>query len=160
MTSLSDKVAEPAATDGSSDKSTGDGTCEGRRFASFIVTGSIAALVNLASRWLLSQVMPYEAAVSVAYLFGMTTAFLLARMFVFLASGDSWLAEYGRFALVNTFSFFVVLGVSAGMLRLVLPFIGCNWHAEEIAHLVGVVSPIVLSYYAHKHYSFGEKTKP
>lgn len=154
MTSLSDKVADPATGE-----STGDSTGEGRRFASFIVTGGIAAVVNLASRWLLSHVMPYEAAVSVAYLFGMTTAFLLSRQFVFTASGDSWLAEYGRFAVVNAFSFLVVLGVSAGMLRLVLPFIGWAWHAEEIAHLVGVVSPIVLSYYAHKHYSFGGKTK-
>jgi putative flippase GtrA len=150
MTSLSDKVAEPAV----------DGGGEGKRFASFIVTGGIAALVNLASRWLLSHVVPYEAAVSVAYLFGMTTAFLLARLFVFKASGDSRLAEYGRFAVVNAFSFLVVLGVSAGMLRLVLPFIGWDWHAEEIAHILGVVSPVVLSYYAHKHYSFGEKTKP
>jgi putative flippase GtrA len=90
----------------------------------------------------------------------MTTAFLLARMFVFHASGASWLVEYGRFAVVNAFSFLVVLGVSAGMLRLVLPFVGWTWHAEEIAHLVGVVSPIVLSYYAHKHYSFGGKTRP
>lgn len=151
MTGLSDKVARPGAVAGSG---------EGKRFASFIVTGGIAALVNLGSRWLFSHAMPYEAAVALAYLVGMTTAFLLARMFVFNASGDSWLAEYGRFAVVNAFSFAVVLGVSAGMLRLVLPFMGWTWHAEEIAHLVGVVSPIVLSYYAHKHYSFGEKTKP
>lgn len=151
MTGLSDKVANPVATAGAG---------EGRRFASFIVTGGLAALVNLGSRWLLSHVMPYEAAVALAYLVGMTTAFLLARMFVFSASGDSWLAEYGRFAVVNAFSFAVVLGVSAGMLRLVLPLVGWTWHAEEIAHLVGVVSPIVLSYYAHKHYSFGGKTRP
>lgn len=151
MTSLSEKVSEPgAAADGG----------EGRRFASFIVTGGLAALVNLGSRWLLSHAMPYEAAVALAYLVGMTTAFLLARMFVFSASGDSWLAEYGRFAVVNAFSFAVVLGVSAGMLRLVLPLVGWTWHAEEIAHLVGVISPIVLSYYAHKHYSFGGKTRP
>ena len=151
MTSLSDKVADPA---------TAEITGEGKRFASFIVTGSIAALVNLASRWLLSHKMPYEAAVSFAYLIGMTTAFLLSRQFVFAVSGRSWLIEYGRFAVVNAFSFIVVLGVSAGMLRLVLPFIGWAWHAEEVGHLVGVVSPITLSYYAHKHYSFGGKKKP
>jgi putative flippase GtrA len=151
MTSLSDKVSEPGAAADSG---------EARRFASFIVTGGIAALVNLGSRWLLSHALPYEAAVALAYLVGMTTAFLLARMFVFHASGASWLVEYGRFAVVNAFSFLVVLGVSAGMLRLVLPFVGWTWHAEEIAHLVGVVSPIVLSYYAHKHYSFGGKTRP
>lgn len=151
MTSLSDNVPNPVAKAGAG---------EGRRFASFIVTGGIAALVNLGSRWLLSHAMPYEVAVALAYLVGMTTAFLLARLFVFNASSDSWPAEYGRFAVVNAFSFAVVLAFSAGMLRLVLPFIGWAWHTEEIAHLVGVVSPIVLSYFAHKHYSFGEKPKP
>lgn len=155
MTNLLNKVADPATGE-----ITGGSTGEGKRFASFIVTGGIAALVNLASRWLLSHGMPYEVAVSFAYLVGMTTAFLLSRQFVFEISGSSWLVDYGRFALVNAFSFIVVLGVSAGMLRLVLPFIGWAWHAEEVAHLVGVVSPITLSYYAHKHYSFGEKKKP
>lgn len=127
---------------------------EAKRFASFVVTGGIAALVNLVARWLLSHVLLYELAVALAYLVGMTTAFLLARRFVFENGGDTWLAQYGRFAVVNAVSFLVVLGVSAGLLRLVLPALGWTWHAEEVAHLVGVVSPIVLSYFAHKHYSF------
>lgn len=150
MTSLSDKMAAGA------DVAQGG---EGKRFASFIVTGGIAALVNLGARWLLSHGMAYELAVSAAYVIGMTTAFVLSRQFVFTVSQDSWLAQYGRFAVVNAFSFAVVLGVSAGMLRLVLPFVGWTWHPEEIAHLAGVVSPIVLSYYAHKHYSFGGTKK-
>lgn len=151
MKGLSNKAANPEPT---------PLVGEGRRFARFIVTGSIAALVNLGSRWLLSHAMPYEAAVALAYLVGMTTAFLLARMFVFNVSGDNWFLEYGRFAAVNAFSFALVLGVSAGILRLVLPRIDWTWHAEEISHLVGVTTPIVLSYYAHKHYSFGENTRP
>ena len=39
-------------------------------------TGGLAALVNLLSRYVLSSVMWYEAAVAIAYLIGMTTAFL------------------------------------------------------------------------------------
>lgn len=128
---------------------------EAKRFASFVITGGLAALVNLVSRWLLSHVLLYEVAVSFAYLVGMTTAFVLARRFVFARGEGTWLAQYGRFALVNAFSFLMVLGVSAGLLRLVLPALGWTWHPEEIAHFAGVVSPIVLSYLAHKHYSFG-----
>jgi putative flippase GtrA len=159
VTNLLDKVTDPIATDGIAAKNAGDGTGEGKRFASFIATSGISVMVNLTSRWLLSHVMPYEAAVSVAYLFGIITAFMLARMFVFSASDDNWLAQYGRFALVNAFSFLIVLGVSAGMLRLAMPSIGWELHAEEIAHLIGLASPAVLSYFMHKHYSFGEKAK-
>jgi len=135
----------------------GAATGEGKRFASFVVTGGIAAGVNLGTRWVLSHVMAYELAVALAYLVGMTTAYLLARRFVFEAGGKSWYVEYLRFATVNVFSFLVVLGVSVGLARYGFPAIGMTWYAEDVAHLVGVISPIALSYYAHKHFSFGQK---
>lgn len=127
---------------------------EGKRFAGFVVTGGIAALANLVTRWLLSHVVDYPLAVALAYLVGMTTAFLLARAFVFGSTGARWHHEFGRFAIVNAISFLVVLAVSVGLADLLLPAIGWRWHAEDVAHLVGVTSPILLSYYAHKHFSF------
>ena len=130
---------------------------ETQRFVSFVVTGGIAAGVNVVSRWLLSFVTFYEAAITLAYLLGMTTAFLLARRFVFAPTGGGWFREYGRFALVNVFSFAQVLLVSDLLARLVFPALGFVWHAHDVAHLVGVASPIVLSYYAHKHFSFGRR---
>ena len=130
---------------------------EARQLASFVVTGGIAAAVNLVTRWLLSFFLLYEIAVTLAYLVGMTTAFVLARRYVFAPAGNGWLGEYGRFALVNVVSFLVVLGVSVGFARVIFPMIGFAWHAEDVAHLIGVVSPILLSYYAHKHYSFGRR---
>lgn len=127
---------------------------EVRRFGSFAVTGGLAALVNLVSRYALSYVTIYEVAVAFAYLVGMTTAFLLARRFVFAASGRSLGAEYGRFAVVNVAGFIQVWIVSVGLARLLFPKLRFDWHPEEVAHLVGVASPIAISYYAHKHFSF------
>jgi putative flippase GtrA len=125
-----------------------------RRFGGFVLTGGIAALVNLVTRYAISFVLVYEVAVAVAYLIGMTTAFLLSRHFVFKASGRSWAEEYGRFAIVNAFAFAQVWLVSIGLARFVFPAIGFDWHAEDVAHLIGVASPIVTSYYAHKNFSF------
>ena len=125
-----------------------------RRFAGFVLTGGAAALVNLVARYAISFVLIYEIAVAVAYLIGMTTAFLLSRNFVFKASGRSWLNEYGRFALVNAFAFGQVWLVSIGLARIVFPAIGFDWHAEDVAHVIGVASPIATSYYAHKNFSF------
>ena len=112
------------------------------------------AVFNLLTRWLLSHVLLYEVAVALAYVVGMTIAFMLARRFVFAPGGGTWLAQYRRFAAVNVVSLLIVLVVSAGLLRLVLPALDWTWHAEEVAHFLGVASPIVVSYFAHKHYSF------
>ena len=125
-----------------------------RRFFGFVVTGGLAAGVNLLSRWLLSRVLVYTAAVALAYLAGMATAYVLARAFVFEPSHGRWQGEFMRFATVNLVSFPVVLAVSVVFDWWLLPVMGWTWHREEVAHLVGVSSPIVLSYYAHKHFSF------
>src|SRR5688572_8248265 len=86
-----------------------------RRFGGFAVTGGVAALVNLLSRYALSLVVIYEIAVALAYLAGMTTAYILARRFVFERSGRSWPEEYGRFGIVNAVAFVQVWVVSVGL---------------------------------------------
>ena len=127
---------------------------ETRRFAAFLMTGGLAAAVNVASRIVFDLVLPYEAAVAVAYLVGMTTAFFLARLFVFEASGRSLHVEYGRFALVNVAALVQVLVVSVGLAKLVFPTVGLSSHAELIAHVIGVLSPVLVSYQGHKRFSF------
>ena len=56
-------------------------------FLRYILTGGIAALVNIGVRVLLSRVMPFEAAVALAYIAGLITAYAPARMLVFPSSG-------------------------------------------------------------------------
>lgn len=125
-------------------------------FSRFVLTGGIAAGVNVVARWGLSHVMSYEVAVAVAYLFGMTTAYLLARIFVFELSGRSAGSELFRFAIVNVFALAQVWLVSVGLARLAFPAIGFVWHAETIAHLIGVAVPAVTSYFGHRHFSFAK----
>ena len=127
---------------------------EARAFGAFVLSGGLAAGVNVLTRFVLSKWLPFEAAVTLAYLVGMTTAFVLTKTFVFQRSRAHWLVEYGRFAMVNVVAFVQVLLVSDGLVRLLFPAIGFHWHAEEVGHIVGVMSPIVTSYYAHKHFSF------
>ncbi|MGD9668425.1 MAG: GtrA family protein [Hyphomicrobiaceae bacterium] len=124
------------------------------RFVRFLITGGIAALVNLTSRYVLNWAMPFEAAVALAYLFGMTAAYVLSRAFVFDASGRSVQAEFSRFAIVNIFALVMVWGISVGLARVAFPAIGFTWHANDIAHLIGVLAPAVTSYLGHKHFTF------
>lgn len=126
-------------------------------FGRFLLTGGVAAGVNVVSRWLLSHALTYELAVVLAYLAGMATAYLLSRAFVFARSGRTMLDEAVRFALVNMVALAQVWVVSVGLARLVFPAAGFSWHAEDIAHLIGVAIPAVTSYFGHRHFSFSRR---
>jgi putative flippase GtrA len=128
-----------------------------RQFAAFVVVGGVAALVNIVSRLMISRVMPYEAAIVVAYLCGMVTAFFLNRVFVFhAASSQEASRQFARFTLVNIVALAQVWIVGVGLARFVLPAMGFIWHAETVAHVIAVASPILTSYVAHKYFSFAE----
>lgn len=123
-------------------------------FIRFVLTGGLAAGVNIGARVLLSLVMPFEVAVVIAYLCGMTTAYILARRFVFARSGQSMRSEFLRFTAVNGISLAQVWLISVGLANWFFPLIGFIWHAEFIAHAIGVVSPVLTSYFLHKLFTF------
>lgn len=98
--------------------------------------------------------MPFEAAIVAAYLIGMITAFSLTRRFVFEKSERRVRSEAMRFVLVNLAALLQVWIVSVGLADWVFPKIGLVWNAELIAHVVGVLSPVVASYFGHKYFTF------
>ncbi|SDF64497.1 GtrA family protein [Thalassobaculum litoreum] len=126
-------------------------------FGRFLITGGIAAGANVLSRWLFNLVMPFEAAVAVAYLVGMTTAYVLAKLFVFETSGRTARDEFFRFAIVNVVALAQVWLVSVGLARYLFPALGFTWYADDVAHLIGVVIPAVTSYLGHRHFSFAAR---
>ncbi len=133
-------------------------TLVAHRFARFLITGGIAAGVNLVSRYFLSMTMDYRWAVIIAYLCGMTTAWILARFFVFDETGRARSAELVRFGLVNMVAAAQVWLVAVGLAEYAFPAIGFRWHPQEAAHLIGVVIPVFTSYLGHKHFSFAPLT--
>jgi putative flippase GtrA len=131
-----------------------DKSSEFGRFALFIIVGGFAALVNIGSRVLFSKAVPFEAAILLAFAVALTVAFALNRRFVFEGEPGQAGYQYSRFFLVNIFGLLQIFIVSQLMVRIILPWIGWTWHVETVAHVVGVASPIIVSYYAHKHFSF------
>jgi putative flippase GtrA len=123
-------------------------------FVRFVIAGGLAALVNISMRLLLSRFVSFELAVALAFPFGLTTAYLLSRRFVFERTEDSISAQYLRFTIVNLFALLQVWGVSVGLANWLFPKLGYTWHAELIAHTIGVLSPVVTSYYGHKLFTF------
>ena len=95
------------------------------------------------------------AAVVVAYVIGMIVAYNLFRIFVFGATGRGVASEAWRFTLVNIVSLALVWVISVGLARVVFPAIAWTWRADDIAHLLGVLSPALTSWVGHKKYTFG-----
>ncbi|KAA3498880.1 GtrA family protein [Rhizobium rhizogenes] len=123
-------------------------------FVRFVLSGGIAAGVNVLSRAALSTITSYSAAIVIAYLIGMTTAYGLMKLFVFQESGRRPEAEYLRFGLVNVVALGQVWLVSVGLATWLFPLTGFGFHPETVAHVIGVLSPVSTSYFLHKYFTF------
>ncbi|MBV6844715.1 GtrA family protein [Xanthomonas campestris pv. paulliniae] len=127
-----------------------------QQFLRFIVAGGTAAAVNFGSRIALSNIMPYAPAIIVAYIIGMITAFLLNKRFVFAQSGNALHHQAAWFVAINMLAVLQTLAVSLLLARWLFPAIGMRFHAEAVAHLVGVAVPVFTSYAGHKALTFRE----
>jgi putative flippase GtrA len=120
------------------------------------LVGAFAAVVNILSRAVFNIYLSYETSIVLAYLCGMTTAYVLNRAFVFNAVEVGVLASYFRFALINILALVQVILVSVGLADYVFPALKFSWHAETVAHVCGVAIPTVTSYLGHKYFSFAQ----
>lgn len=123
----------------------------------FLFAGGIAALANILSRVALSEVMAYVPAIVVAYCIGMVTAFVLNRLFVFTDSTNRFREQALWFTIVNIAAVVQTIAISLALARWLLPIIGLDWHRQTVAHVTGVLVPVVTSYLGHKHLSFRRK---
>lgn len=124
------------------------------QFTRFLIAGGIAAGANFGSRFVFSVFFAYSVAVFFAYLVGMLVAFLLMREHVFHASQGSLAPQVIKFVGVNLVAVLQTLAISLLLARWVLPSVGIQDHAEALGHLVGVLVPVVTSYFGHKFLTF------
>lgn len=132
-----------------------------REFAAFLAAGGFAAIINIAARVLLNPYLGFQAAIIVAYGVAMAAAFLINRRFVFAASDHKTPAhEAFFFVLVNSVALAQVWLVSVALFEFAFPL----WDEANpeapvprprlLAHMIGVASPILTSYFGHRHLSF------
>ncbi|WP_089976895.1 GtrA family protein [Luteibacter sp. UNCMF331Sha3.1] len=124
------------------------------QFVLFLVVGGVAAAANFASRIAFNHWIGYAWAVTLAYCIGMATAFALNRLFVFKHSSQAVHHQAIWFVVVNLFALAQTLAVSVLLAKVVFPRVGFAWHPDSVAHLVGIMLPLVSSYFGHKYLSF------
>ena len=125
-----------------------------RQFLAFLLTGGTAAAINFGSRIVYSQWLSFSSAVILAYITGMITAFVLAKLFVFKDGQQSIRRSAAFFVLVNLVAVLQTWVISMGLAYYLLPWMGITLHVREIAHVVGVAVPVFTSYCGHKRWSF------
>ncbi len=125
-----------------------------KQFMIFLLTGGTAAAVNFGSRIVYNQYVDFSSAVIFAYITGMITAFVLAKLFVFKESQQSLHRSALFFILVNLVAIVQTWGISMGLAHYLLPFLGVTLYVPEIAHAAGVAVPVFTSYIGHKRWSF------
>lgn len=123
-----------------------------------MLAGGIAAAANLASRFVFSRWLPFEAAVTLAYGVGMTVAFVLMRRYAFAPGRRSLKAQITAFCAVNLAAVLQTVAISSLLLRVVWPALHVpmvsDAHAAALAHAVGVAVPVLTSYLGHKLWTF------
>jgi putative flippase GtrA len=125
-----------------------------REFIGFLIAGGIAAMVNFLSRIYFNQYVSFSSSVLLAYLVGMVTAFILAKLFVFKASKQSIRRSVLFFIFVNVLAIAQTWLISMGFNFYILPALGFEKYVPEISSAIGIVFPVFTSYLGHKHWSF------
>ena len=125
-----------------------------RQFLAFLVTGGTAALINFISRIVYSQWVGFSGAVILAYLTGMISAFVLARLFVFSEATLPIRQSAMFFTLVNLAAVAQTWLISVLLAAYLLPALGMERFVQETAHAIGIVVPVFTSYLGHKRWSF------
>ncbi len=125
-----------------------------RQFMIFLLTGGTAAAVNFCTRIVYSQWLNFSTSVLLAYVTGMVTAYVLARMFVFRGSKQTLQLSMMFFVLVNLLAIAQTWTVSLLMAYCVLPAMNVDRFTLEIAHATGIIVPVFTSFLGHKYWSF------
>lgn len=125
-----------------------------RQFLAFLLTGGAAAVVNFVSRILYSTWLDFSSSVILAYITGMITAFVLAKLFVFKESQQPVHHSAMFFILINFVAVLQTWAVSMGLAYYFLPWLNVTSYVQEISHAVGVAVPVFTSYIGHKRWSF------
>ena len=123
-----------------------------KEFLYFIISGGIAALVNFFSRIALNFIFSYEVSIVLAYCFGMLTAYILARKYVFLSNANI-LRSSVKFIIVNLIAVLQTYFISV-YLNKYFESINFCFYSKELAHMAGIIVPVFTSYVGHKYYSF------
>jgi putative flippase GtrA len=127
-----------------------------RQFVRFLAAGGTAALANFGSRFLFSEFMAFEYAVVLAFFVGLGTGFILSRSYVFAPSQHAVHVEMTYYLFVNLLALVQTWLLSVYLAKILTPQLG-QALAQAVAHLAGIMLPVITSYFGHRYFTFKER---
>jgi putative flippase GtrA len=123
----------------------------------FLLSGGLATLANWLIRFPLSLILPFEAAVAAAYVFGMFIGFFLYRHWVFPPTGSTVSSQVLRFIAVNVLGAGVAI-ITAPQLANVAAEAGLS-HQTSLAlgHAAALALGALVNYFGHKLITFAAR---
>jgi energy-coupling factor transport system substrate-specific component len=137
-----------------SDSNRHAGTLMNRQIFRFLVMGGLAAAINWLVRFPLSALMPFEGAVFVAYLIGMTAGLVLCWRYVFVDSDRSKTAQTLYFLAVNALSAVLVTILASLSVKLLSPLPVALWVREGLGHGLAIGIGIVFNFLGQRTVTF------
>ncbi|MFI3270975.1 MAG: GtrA family protein [Pseudomonadota bacterium] len=129
-----------------------------REFILFLLCGGTAATANIISRYVFFFILTYSVSIVLAYIVGMVIAFTLFKIIVFRVKEKKDLVkEVISFTLVNILGMLLTLALSTFLAELFFPYINFTFYPYDVAHILGVMAPVITSYFLHKHFTFARK---
>jgi energy-coupling factor transport system substrate-specific component len=125
----------------------------------FLIAGAFASLVNWVARFPLELIMPFAAAVLGAMVIGMICGFLLYDRWVFPGSSRPLALKIRDFVAVNFVSQLIMFVVSIGVRELLLLTGLATMLAGAAAHLIGIASGAIFSFFGHRSVTFGARAE-
>lgn len=120
----------------------------------FLLLGGLAAAINWLVRFPLSMVLPFSAAILVAYGIGMSAGFTLYRAYVFPGSDRALGPQIAIFLIVNAVGAAVVWCVAIGLVEHVFPAIGYTFMPLATGHGVAIGVGAAANFLGHKFVTF------
>jgi len=132
------------------------------QFTKYIIYAGLATLVNLVGRFIFSETMhlPFNVAVTSAYLIGMLVNFLLNKKYTFAQGPRAWSQEIRSFTvlallgllLTNIFSLFSLYLL--GKVFIMMDLAVSTTILETSAHAIAVGLVAIYSFLGHKFFTF------
>lgn len=123
-------------------------------FLKFLGVSSFAAAINFAARIIANVYTGYSTAIIIAFIFGLTTAFVLNKLWVFPKGDRETKKEFVKFTIVNLLALPQTLIISLLFAFYFFPNVGFSYYPKEVAHIIGIGFPVFTSYLGHKYFSF------
>ena len=121
-----------------------------RKEIRFLLVGGMNTAIGYTGQVLLSLVIPYTAAYTIMYVFGIINSFFWNKYFTFKSKG-----HFGREAVRFVLVYLVAYSVGLGILHLQIEILGIKTY---IAFAINLLFTTLISWFGHRYFSFREKS--